>query len=151
MDVKTAFLNGDLEAKIYMTQPEGSIVSSQEHKVCRLAKSLYWLKQASKQWHEKFDTTLLLNGYMVNESNRCVYSKFNKNSGVVICLYVDDMLIFRTSLEVVKTTKKFLSSTFDMKYLGEADAILGIKILRSSTGPMLNKSHYVEKILKKFG
>ncbi|PNX71449.1 retrotransposon-related protein, partial [Trifolium pratense] len=63
MDVKTAFLNGDLEEEIYMDQPEGFVVPGKENKVCRLVKSLYGLKQAPKQWHEKFDKVMLLNGY----------------------------------------------------------------------------------------
>ena len=58
MDVKTDFLNGELEEEIYMDQPEGFIANGQENKVCRLLKSLYGLKQAPKQWHEKFDNTL---------------------------------------------------------------------------------------------
>ncbi|GKD27352.1 retrotransposon protein, putative, ty1-copia subclass [Tanacetum coccineum] len=63
MDVKTAFLNGDLEEEIYMNQPEGFIAPGQEGKVCRLVKSLYGLKQAPKQWHQKFDHTMLESGF----------------------------------------------------------------------------------------
>ncbi|KAA0042383.1 pentatricopeptide repeat-containing protein [Cucumis melo var. makuwa] len=63
MDVKTAFLNGDLEEEIYMEQPEGFIVHGQESKVCKLDKSLYGLKQAPKQWHEKFDNLLMSKGF----------------------------------------------------------------------------------------
>ena len=62
MDVKTAFLNGELEEEIYMEQPEGFIVPGQENKVCRLIKSLYGLKQTPKQWHAKFDKVMLSNG-----------------------------------------------------------------------------------------
>ena len=75
MDVKIAFLNGDLKKEIYMTQPEGCEAPGQENKVCRLKKSLYGLKQAPKQWYEKFDSSLVQNGFTVNLSNSCVYSK----------------------------------------------------------------------------
>ena len=63
IDVKTAFLNSDLEEEIYMEQPEGFIVPRQEKKVCKLVKSLYDLKQTSKQWHEKFNNTMITNGF----------------------------------------------------------------------------------------
>ena len=150
MDVRTAFLNGELEEEIYMDQPEGLIVQGMEHKVCRLRKSLYGLKQAPKQWNEKFDQILTSNGYMINESDKCIYSRFNELSGVIICVYVDDMLIFGTDMEVVRRTKKFLSDHFDMKDLGVADVILGIKIIRNPEGITLSQSHYVEKVLRKF-
>ncbi|KAL0561264.1 hypothetical protein IC582_001686 [Cucumis melo] len=73
MDVKTTFLNGDLEEEIYMEQPEGFIVQAQESKVCKLDKSLYGLKQAPKEWHQKFDNLLMSKGFKVNESNKCIY------------------------------------------------------------------------------
>ena len=75
MDVKTAFLNGDLEEEIYMNQPEGCIAPGQEKKVCKLVKSLYGLKQAPKQWHEKFDNVMMSNGFKINECDKCVYIK----------------------------------------------------------------------------
>nr|KAJ0215080.1 hypothetical protein LSAT_V11C300102060 [Lactuca sativa] len=122
MDVKTAFLNGDLDEEIYMKQPEGFVMPGNEHKVCKLKKSLYGLKQAPKQWHQKFDDVVLSNGFALNQADKCVYSKFDTSGkGVMICLYVDDMLIFGTDLEQVDKTKKFLSSSFDMKDMGEAE------------------------------
>lgn len=150
MDVKTAFLYGDLEEEIYMDQPEGFVVEGLDDKVCRLKKSLYGLKQAPKQWHEKFDTALTSNGYVINEADKCIYSKFVGDSGVIICLYVDDMLIMGTSLDVINKTKQFLKKHFEMKDLGVADVILGIKIVTHSEGITLTQSHYVEKVLKKF-
>lgn len=150
MDVKTAFLNGKLEEEIYMEQPEGFVIQGQENKVCKLIKSLYGLKQAPKQWHQKFDQVILSNGFKINQSDKCVYSRFVNGKGVIICLYVDDMLIFGTDLEQVKNTKKLLSENFDMKDLGEADVILGIKIFRSKNNLMISQSHYIEKVLKRF-
>ena len=75
MDVKTAFLNGDLEEEIYMDQLEGFVESGQESKVCKLTKSLYGLKQAPKQWHEKFDSCMIENYYKSNKCDKCIYSK----------------------------------------------------------------------------
>jgi hypothetical protein len=76
MDVKTAFLNGELEEEIYMTQLDGFVVEGHEDKVCKLYKSLYGLKQAPKQWHEKFNSTLISAGFSVNEADRCVYYRY---------------------------------------------------------------------------
>ena len=82
--------------------------------------------------------------------DKCIYNKFYNNEGVIICLYVDDLLIFGTSHNVVHDTKSFLASKFDMKDLGETNVILGIKILRDNDCIILSQSHYVEKIIKKF-
>ena len=131
MDVKIAFLNGILEEEVYMKQPEGFIMPGNDHKVCKLIKSLYGLKQAPKQWHQRFDEFVLSNGFQLNQSDKCLYSKFDESgNGVIICLYVDDMLIFGTDLRQVELTKSFLSSNFAMKDMGEADVILGIRIKR---------------------
>ena len=75
IDVKTAFLNGELEKENYMEQPEGFIVPGKEKKVCRLVKSLYGLKQAPKQWYAKFDQIMLANGFKINECDKCVNIK----------------------------------------------------------------------------
>ena len=131
MDVKTAFLNGDLDEEIYMEQPERFIVSGQERKVCRLIKSFYGLKQAPKQRHEKFDSVMMTNGFKINECDKCVYVKNTEHGFVIICLYVDDMLIVGSNNEVIKTTKKMLNNKFNMKDLGVADLILGIKISKT--------------------
>ena len=115
-----------------------------------MAKSLYGLKQAPKQWHEKFDNVMLTHGYVINGADKCIYNKFINNEGIIICLYVDDLLIFGTSFDVMHDTKCFLASNFDIKNLGEANIILGIKIFRDNDCIILSQSHHVEKILKKF-
>ena len=89
MDVKTAFLNGDLEEEIYMKQLEGFKIAGQDNKVYELKKSLFGLKQAPIQWYEKFNNTLINNGFKVNSSNTCVYSKLFRGDFILICLYVD--------------------------------------------------------------
>ena len=150
MDVKTAFLNGNLDEEIYMEQPEGFVLPRNENKVCKLVKSVYGLKQAPKQWHEKFDSVILEFGFEHNSADKCIYSKFTENYGVIICLYVDDMLIIGTNMLGVNDTKKYLSSRFQMKDLNEVDTILGVKVKRHSGGFALCQSHYIEKVLSKF-
>ncbi|GKF06427.1 zinc finger, CCHC-type containing protein, partial [Tanacetum coccineum] len=151
MDVKTTFLNGNLEEEVYMKQPKRFVMPGNKHRVCKLVKSLYELKQGPKQWHKKFDEVVLSSGFLLNQSHKCVYSKFDiSGKGVIICLYVDDRLIFGTDQNQVDKTKKFLSSRLSMKDMGEADVILGIKIKCENKGIVITQSHYSEKILKKF-
>jgi hypothetical protein len=152
MNVKTTFLNGELDEEIYMEQLAGFVENGQEGMVCKLLKSLYGLHQAPKQWHEKFDRTLTSTGFVVNEADKCVYYRYGGDEGVILCLYVDDILILGTSLDVIKETKDFLSNNFEMKDLGEADVIINIKLLREGNGGVtLVQSHYVEKVLSHFG
>ncbi|GKE66624.1 zinc finger, CCHC-type containing protein, partial [Tanacetum coccineum] len=125
MDVKTAFLNGELDEEVYMNQPQGFIMPNNENKVCKLIKSLYRLKQVPKQWHQKFDEVVLSSGYLLNQADKYVYSKFDESGkGVIICLYVDDMLIFSIDQVQVDMTKEFLSSKFSMNDIGEANKVL---------------------------
>ena len=130
MDVKTTFLNGNFDEEVYMEQPEGFVLLGNEKKVCKLVMSLYGLKQGLKQWHEKFDSVILSDGFVHNGADKCMYSKFTKEYGVIVYLYVDDILIFGTNMKGVCETKKYLSSVFKMKDLNEVDTILGIKIKR---------------------
>ncbi|RWR85165.1 putative Polyprotein [Cinnamomum micranthum f. kanehirae] len=93
---------------------------------------------------------MIENGYKSNESDKCIYYKSWENSHAIVSLYVDDLLIFGSNLHVINETKNMLCSYFDMKDLGEANFILGMKITKSCDGIFLDQSHYVEKILKKY-
>jgi hypothetical protein len=73
--------------------------------VCKLLKSLYGLKQAPKQWHEKFDRTLTSDGFAMNEADKCVYYRYGRRDGVILCLYVDDIIIFGNNINVIKEVK----------------------------------------------
>ena len=151
MDIKITLLNGELEEEIYMDQPDGFVANGQEGKIYKLLKSLYGLKQAPKQWHEKFDKTLTSAGFVVNEADKCVYYRYGGGEGVILCLYVDDILIFGKNINVIKEVKDFLSGNFEMKDMGEANVILNIKLLREGNGGVtLVQSHYVEKMLNRF-
>ena len=101
-----------------MEQPEGFIVKGQEHKVCKLVKSLYGLKQAPKQWREKFDSVMIKDRFTINECDKRVYTKPVGDACIIGCLYVDDMLILGTNIEVIKSSKRMLSNNFDKKNMG---------------------------------
>jgi hypothetical protein len=99
----------------------------------------------------KLDNTLTAADFCVNEADKCVYYQFVGSKGVLICLCVDDILLFGTDLEVIMETKEFFSKNFDTKDLGEADVILNIKLIKGEDGITLSQSHYVEKVLTRFG
>ncbi|RVW81314.1 Retrovirus-related Pol polyprotein from transposon TNT 1-94 [Vitis vinifera] len=124
LDVKTAFLHGDLEKDLYMIQPEGFIVQGQENLVCKLRKSLYGLKQAPRQWYKKFDNFMHRIGFKRCEADHCCYFKSFDNSYIILLLYVDDMLIAGSDIEKINNLKKQLSKQFAMKDLGAAKQIL---------------------------
>ena len=94
LDVKTAFLHGELEEEIYMTQPDGFHVPGKENHVCKLRKSLYGLKQSPRQWYKRFDSYMMQLGYNRSSFDSCVYyNKLKDGSRIYLALYVDDMLI----------------------------------------------------------
>ncbi|BBN68204.1 transposable element gene [Prunus dulcis] len=119
LDVKTAFLHGDLEEEIYMEQPEGFKVKGKKDLVCRLKKSLYGLKQAPRQWYKKFDSFMIEHRYRRTTSYHCVFVKrFDDSEFIILLLYVDDMLIVGQNSDKISKLKKELSKSFAMKDLG---------------------------------
>ncbi|KAL2253255.1 UNVERIFIED_CONTAM: Retrovirus-related Pol polyprotein from transposon TNT 1-94 [Sesamum indicum] len=145
MDVKTAFLHEDLEEEIYMVQPEG--YNGDDQQVCRLKKSLYGLKQAPRQWYRKFDNFMLEIGFSRCNADNCCYVKRFDDFFIILLLYVDDMLIAGSNVKEINRLKDQLSRRFDMKDLGEARQILGMKITRDKgAGKLwLSQSDYIEK------
>ncbi|GKF87328.1 retrotransposon protein, putative, ty1-copia subclass [Tanacetum coccineum] len=121
MDVKTAFLNGRLDEDIYMEQPKGYVNPKYPNRVCKLQRSIYGLKQASRQWNKRFDEEIKKFRFTQNRDEPCVYRKASGSDVVFLILYVDDILI------------------------------MGIKIYRDRSLRLigLNQSAYIDKILKK--
>ena len=130
MDVKTAFLNGDLEEEVYMDQPLGFETTSEGNLVCRLKKSIYGLKQASRQWYLKFNDTVLSYGFVEMTVDRCIYMKVVGSKFIILVLYVDDILLAASDLGLLHDVKNYLSSNFEMKDMGEASYVIGIEIFR---------------------
>ena len=153
LDVKTAFLHGDLEEEIYKHQPKGFIKKGKENLVCRLRKSLYGLKQAPRQWYRKFESFMNDNGYHKTQADHCVFvKKFEGGDFLILLLYVDDMLIVGQDHMKIRVLKKALSRSFSMKDMGPAKQILGMHIVRDRTKKVLwlSQEKYVTKVLQRF-
>ncbi|KAG8503161.1 hypothetical protein CXB51_000952 [Gossypium anomalum] len=153
MDVKTAFLNGDIEETIYMVQPKNFESEDSKNMVCKLTKSIYGLKQASRQWYHKFHQIIVSFSFEMNIVDDCVYYKFSGSKYIFLVLYVDDILLAANDIGLLHETKRFLSKHFEMKDLGDASFILGIRIHRAQYRGILrlSKKRYIDKVLKRFG
>ncbi|KAH9751653.1 hypothetical protein KPL71_014378 [Citrus sinensis] len=152
MDVKNAFLNGHLEEDIYMPQPDGFIQKGQEHMVYKLQRSIYGLKQASRSWNIRFDQVIKSFRFIQNINEPCVYKKIQGKYVAFLVLYVDDILLIGNDIGVLTIIKSWLAKQFDIKDLGEARYILGIKLLRDQKNKTLALSQavYIDKILARF-
>ncbi|KAL0458696.1 UNVERIFIED_CONTAM: Retrovirus-related Pol polyprotein from transposon TNT 1-94 [Sesamum latifolium] len=124
MDVKTAFLNGYLEDEVYMTQPEGFVDPRSPKKVCKLQKSIYGLKLASRSWNLHFDDAIKEFDFLRNPEEACVYKKLSGSNIVLLVLHVDDILIIGNNIPTLEFVKVWLGKCFSMKDLGEAQYIL---------------------------
>ncbi|CAL9135764.1 unnamed protein product, partial [Musa textilis] len=137
IDVKTAFLNGDLDEEIYMEQPEGFIEKGKESWACKLKKSIYGLKQASRQWYIKFHDTITSFGFKENVVDQCIYLKISGSKFIILVLYVDDILLASSDLGLLHETKIFLNKNFKMVDMNEAAYVIGIEIFRDRSQGLL--------------
>ncbi|GJV11225.1 retrotransposon protein, putative, ty1-copia subclass [Tanacetum coccineum] len=152
MDVKTAFLNGYLDEDIYMVQPEGFVDPNHPRKVCKLQRSIYGLKQASRSWNKRFDEEIKRFGFAQNLDEPCVYQKASGSNVTFLILYVDDIIIMGNHIPSLQSVKDYLGKCFAMKDLGEAAFILGIKIYRDRSKRLIGlcQNAYMDKILKRY-
>jgi len=152
MDVKTAFLNGDLEEDVYMGQPVRFTKEGKEHMVCKLKRSIYGLKQASRQWYLKLNDTIVSFGFKENTVDQCIYLKVSGSKFIFLILYVDDILLATNDLGILSETKRFLSNNFEMKDMGEAYYVIGIEIFCDKSQGLLGLSQnaYINKVLERF-
>lgn len=150
MDVVTAFLHGDVKETIYMKQPEN--YDDGTGRVCKLLKSLYGLKQASRNWNIKLNEVLVKAGYLRCKSDACIYVRRFNNSMVIVAVYVDDLLIFSNDNAWKDQLKSTLSKNFKMKDLGNASNVLGIRINYDHRNGVikLDQRGYTEAVLHRF-
>src|SRR5713101_5783312 len=130
MDVKSAFLHGDLHQEIYMEQPPG-YVQNNSSLVCLLKKSLYGLKQAPRAWYAKMDSSLLDTGFSRCHSDPNVYTKKVGNHLIILVLYVDDLILTGSDPNLITHVKSSLKQNFEMSDLGHLHYFLGLQVLQT--------------------
>eukprot|EP00253_Pinus_taeda_P026492 PITA_26492 len=140
MDVKSAFLHGDLHEEIYMEQPIG-FIETDSSLVCRLKKSLYGLKQAPWAWYAKMDSFPLESGFSRCHSDNTVYTKKVGKSLIILVLYVDDLILTGSDPNLINHVKSNLKKKFEMRDLGHLHYFLGLQVLQSKEGISLSQSN----------
>lgn len=150
LDVNNAFLHGDLHEEIYMTPPPG-LRRQGENLVCRLHKSLYGLKQASRQWFAKFSTAIRLAGFAQSKADYSLFTCQKGKSFTALLIYVDDILITGNDVNAIAALKQFLHSHFRIKDLGDLKYFLGIEVSRSRKGIFISQRKYALEILRDSG
>lgn len=151
MDVKNAFLQGELEEEVYMTPPPGLEDSIAPGKVLRLRKAIYGLKQSPRAWYHKLSCTLEAKGFKRSEADHTLFTVQSPRGIVVVLVYVDDLIISGNDKEGILETKTYLKTVFDIKDLGELKYFLGIEVCRSSEGLFLSQRKYTLDLLNETG
>jgi hypothetical protein len=148
LDVKTAFLNGELK-EVYMYQPTGFQAKGKETLVCKLKKSLYGLKQSPRAWYERIDSELRQQGLLRSHSDYSLY--FSNNQGKLLILILYDLFITGNDLERIETLKQHLQEQFEMTDLGQVRKYLGVRFQKCKEDIFLNQSEYATHMLQEFG
>jgi Reverse transcriptase (RNA-dependent DNA polymerase) len=150
MDVRNAFLQGDLEEEVYMDLPPGLLVPRESGLICRLKKIIYGLKQSPRAWYGKLSSALKI-GFKRSEADSSMFTNTSNKGIVVILIYVDDLVITGSNLSGIETLKHHLSLEFDIKDLGNLKYFLGIDIARSNKGLFLSQRKYILDLLRETG
>jgi len=139
-----------LEEDIFMTLPPG-FDSKGATKVCKLQKSLYGLKQASRQWFAKFSSTLISHGFIQSKADYSLFTRSQDSSFIALLVYVDDIVIASNDISGVSALTVFLHSVFSLKDLGPLKYFLGLEVARSDKGIVVSQRKYALDILEDSG
>ncbi|GKC16815.1 retrovirus-related pol polyprotein from transposon TNT 1-94, partial [Tanacetum coccineum] len=150
MDVKTAFLNGELKEEVYVHQPEGFVDPERPHHVYRLKKALYGLKQAPRAWYDTLSKFLLAQGFSKGVVDPTLFIRKTGKHTLHVQIYVDDIIFASTDPKDCDRFSNEMSSKFQMSMMGQISFFLGLQISQNPRGIFINQSKYANEILKKF-
>jgi len=145
LDVKNAFLNGELREEVYMQPPPGYSVP--EGMVCRLRRSLYGLKQAPRVWFQRFASVATAAGFSASTHDPALFVHTSSRGRTLLLLYVDDMIITGDDPQFIAFVKARLSEQFLMSNLGPLRYFLGIEISSTPQGFYLSQEKYIQDLL----
>ncbi|KAG7588970.1 Zinc finger CCHC-type [Arabidopsis suecica] len=151
LDVKTAFLHGELKEDVYVSQPEGFEKKGEEHKVFKLSKALYGLRQAPRAWNTKLNQILKSLKFLKCSKESAVYRKSEGTKLLLVAIYVDDLFVTGNSIGVIQEFKQGMASKFEMTDLGKLTYYLGIEVRQSKESIELKQEAYARRILKEAG
>ena len=152
LDVKNAFLNGELEEEVFMSLPPGFEEEHGRNKVCRLKKSLYGLKQSPRAWFERFGKVVKRLGYIQSQADHTLFYKHSANNKIAILIvYVDDIILTGDDSLELKNLREKLAKAFEIKELGPLKYFLGIEFARSKEGIFMNQRKYILDLLEETG
>ena len=152
MDVKTAFLNGELKEEIFLKQPEGFVVKGHEDYVCKLKRSIYGLKQSARCWNVELDRKLKNMGFSQSKNDPCIYIKEAREGYCIIAVYVDDLIVGGENERNIEHTKKTISDKFEVTDMGPLHYFLGVKVVQKvESGEIwIGQPNFTKELLKKF-
>ena len=150
MDVKSAFLYGEIKEEVYVTQPPGFEDPDFPDKVYKVEKALYGLHQAPRAWYEKLSTYLLDCRYEKGKIDKTLFIKKNKGDILLVQVYVDDIIFGSTSKAMCEEFEKIMKNKFSMSSMGELTFFLGLQVKQLHDGIFISQDKYVADILKKF-
>lgn len=151
LDVKTAFLNGEIIEDVYVAQPEGYEKEGKKHLVYKLLKALYGLRQAPRTWYTKLNASLESLGFKKCPSEYVVYTKQEGDDKMMIAVYVDDLLVTGSNIAMIERFKQQMNKNFEMTDMGKLSYYLGIEVEQSRGCIKLRQTGYTKKIIEKAG
>jgi hypothetical protein len=149
-DVKSTFLNGDLEEEVYMEQPKGFSLTDNPNYVCKLKKALYGLKQAPRSWYFRLDKFLQDKGFKKDTIDSNLYIKSEDDNLLVVLVYVEDIIFGCTNESSVQWFAYSMQTEFEMSMIGELSYFLSLQVNQSSVGIFISQEKYLKEMLKKF-
>jgi hypothetical protein len=150
MDVKSAFLNGDLEEDVYVEQPEGFSLTNNPNFVCKLKKELYGLKQAPRAWYYRLEKFIQDKGFKKGTVDSNLYIKSEGDDLLVFLVYVNDIIFGCTNDPSVQWFVNSMQTEFEMSMIGELSYFIGLRINQSYAGLFISQEKYLEEMLKRF-